>query len=318
MAFEWKRSGAIAAAAITATMLAACGSSSVESAISPQRFIAFGDGTADVGQTGSRYTVNGADLNSIWIEQVASGYGKNITAAANGGLGYAQGNARINAAPDAAGGSAPSLAQQLDQFLRGQQFTAEDMVLVSAGLSEVVVHAQAAFTGATSSAEALENAFNSGKALSEQLQRMIDAGAKHILVTGPYQLAKGPWGQSLSEEHKALLNDLSRRFNDGLKVGSVDQAENVLYVDWEYYLNTMYSTPSGYSLGNIDTAVCNTVDSGAGIGTGTGQVNAALCNTTTVVESDYNRYLYADRIHLTPQAQRHFGSWAYDQVRERW
>ena len=46
------------AACASAALLAACGSSTTESAISPQRFIAFGDAVSDVGQKGSRYTVN--------------------------------------------------------------------------------------------------------------------------------------------------------------------------------------------------------------------------------------------------------------------
>lgn len=45
-----------------AALLAACGSSSIESALKPQQLIAFGDGYSYVGN--QRYTVNNASANN--------------------------------------------------------------------------------------------------------------------------------------------------------------------------------------------------------------------------------------------------------------
>ena len=61
--------------------------------------IAFGDGFSDVGQKGSRYTVNNGSVNN-WTLQLASHYQKTLTPVSSGGLSYAQGNARISAQPD--------------------------------------------------------------------------------------------------------------------------------------------------------------------------------------------------------------------------
>jgi hypothetical protein len=72
-----------------------------ESAITPNRFIAFGDAFSDAGQTGSRYTVNNGTVNN-WTVQLASRYGKTVAPVSTGGLSYAQGNARV-CKPDAAG-----------------------------------------------------------------------------------------------------------------------------------------------------------------------------------------------------------------------
>ena len=64
MAANWMRRTLVAAACASAALLTACGSSSVESAISPDRFVIFGDGLADQGQLGSSYSVNDGSINN--------------------------------------------------------------------------------------------------------------------------------------------------------------------------------------------------------------------------------------------------------------
>ena len=64
MAANWMRRTVLVAACASAALLAACGSSSTESAVRPERFIAFGDALTDVGQKGSRYTVNDGSVNN--------------------------------------------------------------------------------------------------------------------------------------------------------------------------------------------------------------------------------------------------------------
>ena len=104
MAVNWLRRSVLAAAGVSAAMLlAGCGSSTIESALKPERFIAFGDGLSDVGQVnGARYTINdGSSAN--WTQELAGIYNLKLTAASVGGTSYAQGNARVSAKPDAAG-----------------------------------------------------------------------------------------------------------------------------------------------------------------------------------------------------------------------
>ena len=52
MAANWMRRSLVVAACASAALLAACGSSTTESALSPTRFITFGDGLTDAGQGG--------------------------------------------------------------------------------------------------------------------------------------------------------------------------------------------------------------------------------------------------------------------------
>ncbi len=58
---------------------------------------------------------------------------------------------------------------------------------------------------------------------------------------------------------------------------------------------------------------------GNGIGTGTGQVNSALCTPSTLLAgADVNLYVFADNVYLSPSAHRQLGTYAYDKLRARW
>ena len=271
MAANWMRRTVLVAACASAALLAACGSSTTESAITPDRFIAFGDANSDVGQKGTRYTVNDGSVNN-WTLQVTANYGKPLTPVSAGGLSYAVGNARIKAKPDATGdASTPTVTEQIDTFLAGEDMAA-------------------------------------------QVRRLVNAGAKYVVVTGTYDLSKTPWAKAIGRE--SLLHDASSRFNDGLLVNIVDLGANVLYIDLAYYVNVYTGAPGNYGFNNATDAVCTSVDATNGIGIGAGQVNSALCTPSTLLSgASQDSYVFADRVYMTPLAHRQFGTYAYDRLR---
>jgi len=316
MAAHWMRRSFLAVACASAALLAACGSSTTESAFTPTRLVTFGDATADVGQQGALYTVNNGSINN-WTLQIASFYGLGLKPVSAGGLGYAQGNARVLATPDAAGGSAPTLAQQIDSFTASQQFGDGDLVMLSIGVSDIVAGMMAVRAGTQSEDQFVAAATQAGKDLAAQVHRLTQAGARHILLTGTYDLSRTPWGKEIQQE--SLLSRASTSFNNALLVSITDLAENVLYVDAAYYINVFEGSSGGYGFDHNDTPVCTSVDAGAGIGTGAGEVNSLLCNANTLVaDADADRYLFADKVYITPNAQRQLGNYAYDRLRVRW
>lgn len=138
-----------------------------------------------------------------------------------------------------------------------------------------------------------------------------------MVLAGVYDLGKTPWATVIGQQ--ALLTEASRAFNTGLQVSLVDLGKNVQYVDLEYYVNLYTEYPGSYGFDNVAQAVCTSIDAGAGIGTGTGLVNSALCTPTTLLAgANYDRYAFADGVYLTPSAQRQFGYYASDKVRARW
>jgi outer membrane lipase/esterase len=318
MATQWLRRAWLLAASASALVLVACGGGSIASQLTPSRIIAFGDAMADMGQNGSRYTVNDTSVN-IWTQYVASSFGVSLTASSQGGTSYATGNARITVATDAAGGNAPSVQAQIDQFLAKDKPALNDLVLGSAGTSDVIAESQAVINGAETQAQAVANIDTAASQLAGEVNQLVQAGAGHVVVVGPYNLARSPWATQSNQA--SVMDAVSSEFNRKLKVAlfGLNIASNVLYVDAEFYYNLVVGNPGGNNLTDVTNPVCTSVDPGPGIGTGSGQVNSNLCTTSTLVaNADYTKFLWADRVYPTPRGQQLFGDFAFQTIRSRW
>lgn len=317
MARNWLRRALMAAACASAALLAACGSSTTESALSPARFVAFGDAFADVGQSGGAYTVNDGSTN-VWTRQIAARYGLALTAQSAGGLSYAQGNARVALKPDAAGKTATlTLTEQIDSFLATNTVGARDVFIVNAGTADIVAQMAAVTAGSQTPAQMTVNVKQAGRDMGAQVRRLVAAGAKHVIIAGPYNLGRSPWANAIAQT--STLEAASSRFNEDLLISVVDLGANVLYVDVALQFNLMTFSPTTYDFVDASTVVCTSVDAGAGIGIGAGQVNSALCTQGTIGAGlTYNSYLWADKIYPTPAAHVRLGDYAYERLRERW
>lgn len=319
MAPDWSRRAFLATtgASIVSSALIACGSSTVESAITPSRFIAFGDGLSDLGNKGSRYTVNDGTVN-VWVQQLASSYGVAITASANGGSGFAVGNARVTGKPDASGNAdTPTVTEQISNFLATSAFGASDVALVQGGISDVIYNHQRYTQGTISSSQFSAALTQAGTELGAQVRRLVTAGAKYVVVTGTYYLGSSPWASKLPNE-ASIITSAAAAFNTALLLAISDLASNVLYVDSAYYFNLLINSPASYSLVDSTTVVCTSTDVGDGLGIGSGQVNSALCTASTIASGlAYDSYLFADPVYFTPAANRMFGTYAYDRLKAR-
>jgi outer membrane lipase/esterase len=284
------------AAAITlgaSTLLAGCGSGSTFEPLVPTRFVSFGDGLSDLGQTGSRYTVNDASVN-IWVQQLAASYGLTITASASGGLGFAAGDARI--------AGANSIATQIDTFLAANAIGNSDVLVVDAGVAELVALAQAN----ASDAALVTAADLAGNALGEQVKRLTAAGAKYVVIGNAPDLGKAPF--ATASNRNAGLTAATRAFNDGIKISLANVNDSVLLIDTESYINNIHISPSTLgSDANVTQAACATP-------------TALTCTPTTLATgvTNYDLHLYADDRYPTPAAHRLIGSNAYNRVRDRW
>jgi phospholipase/lecithinase/hemolysin len=320
MAFQWFRRGWLLACA-SALLVAACGGG-VESQFTPVRIVAFGDAFADLGQNGARYTVNdpNATLSTNWSEFVARQYDRPLAPSAAGGTSYATGNARVTSDVDAAGGSAPSVTRQIDTFLaaNGGRVSADDLVIVNAGVSEIIVNGKGVIDGAQTRDQALAAVGQAGRELGAQVRRLVDAGAKHVLVIGSYNLERSPWARVTARE--GLLKDLSGRYNDQLLIAIEPFGESALFVDAALYFNQVTGALGDAGLNNASDAVCTSVDPGPGIGIGPNEVNSNRCTPATILPgvTDYNLYLFADKVYPTPRGHHAFGEYVISRLRDRW
>ncbi len=317
MSCLWMRRALLALVSSSALLLAACGSGTIESQLHPTRIVTFGDGFSDLGQGGARYTVNDNSIN-VWTQQVALSFGLELKARAAGGTSYATGNARVAQKPDAAGDSVtPTVTEQIDAFLAADTIGANDLLIVNGGIADIIAEDAKVRAGSGTADQLLANARQAGRDLAAQVRRLVNAGARHVVVTGTYDLSKSPW--AIRTAQTELLFQASSAFNNQLLVSMVDLGQDVLYVDAPLFYNLMVALPGTYSLANSTDPVCTSVDPGPGIGIGPNQVNSRLCTTSTLVANvDYNQYLFADLVYPAPAAHRQFGTYAYDRIRTRW
>lgn len=279
-------------ACASTALLAACGSSSIVSALKPSRFLAVGDGFSDLGETGVRYTVNDGSVN-IWTQQLVSYYSQSLVTRSAGGLSYARKGSLI-------AGAAPSIEAQVTQLLAENTLGPNDVVLVGAGMDEII----AAVTATGISDATTTRVRAAGDALAAQVRRLVAAGAKYVLVAGVYNLGISPWAAALNQ--KDAIRDLTINFNNRFLVTAVDLGNNVLFVDTALYFNLVQGLPSGYGISNATAAACATPD-------------ASTCNPNTIVSGiDYTTALFADSQYFTPLANRMFGTEAFNKLTGRW
>src|SRR4030095_3311048 len=162
-----------------------------------------------------------------------------------GGSSFATANARIIAKPDAAGSAAtPTVVEQINGFLAAGSIGGNDLMVVSAGTSDIVAEMARVTAGAQTGEQMIANVSQAGRDLAAQVRRLVQAGGTHVVVSGPFNLGRSPWAVAIGQA--SLLEQASTKFNEALLVALVDQGANVLYVDAALFFNLMQANPSGY------------------------------------------------------------------------
>ena len=308
MSSTLQRRALLALSLAAAAALTACGSSSVESALEPDRFLVVGDGFSDIGQgpNGTAPTVN--DGSRLWTQELANYYNKTITSANAGGYSYAQAYARVSQA-DITGHNATSITDQVTKLLAATKIGTSDVVLMSGGMADVVAEVEAAGGVITDTTRA--NVKAAGTAYGKQVRRLLDAGAMHVAMTGVYNLGNSPWAKAYGDEVATQITKLAVTFNDATLIEVNELWQKVLWRDSALMYNVVYNDPETYALTDKSTAVCTVPD-------------VYNCTTSTLVAgADSQKYLWADGIHMTPRIIRMFGSRDYSeslasQLKERW
>jgi outer membrane lipase/esterase len=293
----WLKRGVMVTMAGAALVLAACGGGSkTVSALAPDRVIVFGDATADVGQTaGKVYSVNDG-TNTPWVKAVAVSYGNTLTASVTGGQGWAYGGARVATAVL----GVPSVAQQIDAFFAaGNSIGSNNLILVSAGLTDITAQADAVALGTIDSATGINNVKAAAVALGGQVRRLKDSGAKYISAVGVYSLSTSPYATATLPSKASFLASAAAEFNKAYQIEMVQLGSVVLY--------TAPTWPSGFS--DYTNSVCTSI-------------SVLDCTTSTIIGTipaglTYNSYAFADDRHLTPSGHASFASTVLSALRAR-
>jgi outer membrane lipase/esterase len=144
-----------------------------------------------------------------------------------------------------------------------------------------------------------------GRAMGAQVQRLLGAGATHVLAAGVWPLGLTPFGTATGQATN--LTNLTLAFNNAFKISMVDLGANVLYLDSSTYYNTVYYNPTAYApLNNVTTMACTTL-------------LVTECTPATITPGyDYNTLLFANGWLPTPTGHRLLGNYAQSQLSTRW
>ncbi|MCK9516680.1 MAG: hypothetical protein WCZ18_02165 [Ottowia sp.] len=297
---DWMRVGAAALLTGACTLLVACGSG-VVSDLDPERFITVGDGFLDVGQNGGKiFTVDNGE--PTWVQQIAANYGLGLEAESSGGLGYAEGEACVGIASGSCATAARSIREQTDALL-SRGIEENDLVLVGGGIQDIVAAVEAAVAAGKTGKEvrdwAKPQVEEAARLLSDQAVRIFRAGASHVLVAGVYNLGNTPWAKDLRTE----VEDLSVDFNSELAMRlneSIRGDIHVLFVDPALFSNLIYNEPGDYGFdeNKNDKWACHQL------------IPVERCTPTTA-EPDYNKYIFADNLYMTPRMLNYYADKDY-------
>ena len=279
--------------------LSGCGSSSKYDEFFPTRIISIGDFLSYQGTQANAYndklTVNDQTINS-WIAQLAASY-------------------NIVFDPSLTGFATPSatvadLPKQLNNFTP----QTGDMLVINAGMNDILNHTNAALNKLESPDTAVAAMGSLGTSYQlfarDQLKNF-----SHILILNAYDLKGSPYAQKNAAQFAAawpnysgglsqFIQDETRNFNNKIisNAGTYVSGQGVRLFDAEVlYLSADYQG-YGITTAGLTLAACPVITAG---------INC----TATTADPNYNTYLYADDINVTPVAQRLLGAYVYTFLR---
>ncbi len=302
---------ALGAGVLASTLLlASCGGSEGEQVqiFVANRVIAFGDESSLITATQKKYTVNAlatetelnCAANPIWVQLVADYFNHMVFPQCPGAV--VDPVSRIRAT---AGATVADVAAQIDlQINLHGGFTGSDLVTVLVGANDVV----ALFRQypQVSQADLVSAAQGAGLQLAAQVNRLADLGPRVLISTipnmglTPFAGERGPGGAA---PNTALLNSLSTAFNNALLARITNDGRRIGLIQLDEYL---------LSLDNARAA-----NTGNYANTTSPSCTVALpdCTTLTQVpEALVSFWLWADNLHLGPNAQAGLASLAISRI----
>jgi outer membrane lipase/esterase len=267
--------------------------------------VVFGDEHSAFTADGRKYAVNGlkadgtggvdCELNPLWIQAVASAFGFRFAQC----LGTAtEARAVTYAAP---GATVAAVTAQIDGVIGTG--VDNNLVLMMAGLHDIIQIYESRVATDTE-AQLLERARERGVAMSVQVNRLVDLGARVIVATMP-DVGLTPWALAKGEADAALLSRLSLAFNGRVRVNILNDGRFVGLVLVDELIQSATKVPLAYGILNWTEPLCLT--------------SAPLPTCTTAAESLVSgateiTYMWADSKFFGTNMHRQAGLTAVDRA----
>lgn len=308
----WPR---LKAAALTsaALVLASCGGSTYD-AFQPSRILSFGDEYSYMDSAGRKFTVDYLDSNGVrncdkeeyrlWNQAVAERF--DFAFAQCNPLGRDTSKALLYAQP---GATVAGITAQIDQHIAAGGFKAGDLALVLGGANDV--KALGVQFPAQTAAALQAAAYDAGKALGAQVNRLIGLGVRVLVMTTP-DVGLAPYGaaqDALAPGRKALLTALTSDFTRGMRDTITNDGRLAAVTLSADLVRRIVDDPQDqYGSYVHDRGACAEGVSTLDCTTGTLRPDVTTGRLTL--------YVYADDQHVSPNIQRLWGNLALERVRE--
>lgn len=280
--------------------LAACGGGTEQyDPFRPDRVIAFGDESSTLTAEGKRYAVNGyvnasdgegnvvttpqdCQQNRVWVQSLIEVYGFAFAECNPDGVDASHGLMKARA-----GATVDDLRAQIDEVADATGIGGHDLATVLVGTHDLL-QIYAGFDGSNAD-DLVSQAGARGRALGNQVNRLVGMGARVMLVNVP-DAGVTPFALAEKAAHDdtdraKLLSRMSSVFNEQLGVTIILDGRYIALVQADLRLQSMVRLPSYYSLTNVTEPAC--LESAP----------LPACDTLTLVEdATVTTYLWADNI----------------------
>lgn len=292
---QWRRALAGVAVVVLGT-LAACGGGTTQlEAFQPKRMFAFGDEASHLTSDGRKYGVNvlvpdsttAIDCNSqaLWVQSVASVFG--FVFAECNPANVAEPQARMYAAP---GARVADVEAQIQAQVAAGGFRDGDLATLLVGVNDVVeLYQQFPNVG---EAALVDQARARGVQLGNLVNRLVDLGAKVIIVTVP-DISFSPFARAQDvafpgEDRTGLIFRLLTAMNEQLGVTMLLDGRFVGLVQADLTWQAIGRFPTGFGFSNISEGICTVPVPACTSAT------LRVANTETGALADPVNYLWAD------------------------
>ncbi len=313
---RWAR--AAAAVSVAVALLGGCGGGTSQyEAFVAKRVIAFGDESTALTSDGSKYTVNATtasiDANNTttytlncssnpnWVQVLAGLYGF-VFAECNPDR-VERPQALMRATP---GARVVDIQAQVDAQIAAGGFRDKDLVGIMAGANDILdLYAQ--FPG-RSEADIMAEVRARGVRMAQQVNRLVDVGAKVIVSTVP-DMGLTPYGVKQKAEfddvdRSALLSRLTAAFNEQLAVNVLLDGRYIGFVQSDLTVQAMVRAPAFYGFANVTDAACAAT------------VDMPACTDQTLVEgASAGGWMWADDTRMGPSVHSQIGNLAVARAR---
>jgi phospholipase/lecithinase/hemolysin len=295
----------------------------------------FGDSLTDAGTYGYRFTTM---PGKTWAQHIAEGLGQPAEPNEHvpnpddvyvgkpgepgpGGLNYAEGGAKANSAysgvSDAADGTPISVKVQVDRFLeQHQKFESDQLATVYVGTNDVAYNYDPSIN--PEMAQSLrdntpvpENVMASedmrvrtaASDEADQVQRMLDNDAEHVLVFKVFDLAKLPWFDS--DASRDYVHTLASSYNDELEKSLPDDPRIQVLDTWSF----------------VNDLVANKEDNGFTHGANEDacrEPGQNVCRKGAWASEDADQsYIFTAAEHMTTHANELLADYVTEQINEK-